>query len=283
MSTSTERLRLAHRLHGAASLFVVIALLALRLGGAITTRTTVTAFLAIEFPLLAIFLALTIVRFRRVALGAPHGEILNRLAQEEPLIRPALTELRAFHSLGLAALRRQQVRPGAIPFGYTRGSATIPLVLIGLSVAELVIVHFMVPWPWLRLVLLLLTVWGVLFVLGFLAIRRVHPHVVDGNELRLRWGHETVLATPLKNIASAALQVNHAHTQPAIADERLILTQFQSTNVRLRFADPVVAHAPVSRRLRPDGFRTTEVDLFVDDPAAFVAAMCRHDAEEQDR
>lgn len=273
MRLDTERLRLVHRLHGGLSLLVALTLLTLRLGGLITTRTAVIAFLSIELPLLALFVVLTVIRFRRATLGAGRGEILDRWGREEPLIRPALTELRAFHSLGLAARRRKVLGPGAVPFGYSRGSSTFPLVLVGLSVGELVIVHVLVPWPWLRLALALLTVWGVLFILGFLASRRVHPHFIAQDRLHLRWGHETVLATPLDNIASAVPHANHAHTQPAVAEDRLVLTQFQSTNVRLRFTEPVPAAAPVARKQRPEGFRAAEVELFVDDPEAFLAAV----------
>lgn len=273
MAHISERLRLAHRLHGGVSLLVVLVLLGLRLGHVIDTRTAVVAFLAIELPLLAVFLVLTTIRFRRAARGAAPGELLDRWGAEEPLIRPMISELRAFQALGLAILRRKRVAANAVSFGYTRGSSTFPLVLIGLSVAELVLVHFLIPWPWLQVVLLVFTVWGVLFVLGFLSARAVHPHFIAEQELHLRWGHDTVLTTPLDNVATAILQANHAHTQPSITEDHLFLTQFQSTNVRLVFNEPVAANAPVSRKLRPEDFRPTEVSLFVDDPESFVAAL----------
>lgn len=61
-----------------------------------------------------------------------------------------------------------------------------------------------------------------------------------------------MLSTPLTNIAAVARHANHAHTQPQIEGERLILTQAQSTNVLVRFAEPVAAEAPAPHVIAHD-------------------------------
>ena len=65
----------------------------------------------------------------------------------------------------------------------------------------------------------------------------------------------------------------NAHTQPEVQDERLILTQSQSTNVRIRFSEPVATAAPVSKKNRPADFHAREVQLYVDDPEGFLQAL----------
>lgn len=150
---------------------------------------------------------------------------------------------------------------------------TFPAVMIVLSLAELAIVHMLVPWAWLRLAMLVLTVWGVLFLLGYFASRIVHPHFITDEVLHLRWGLQTVLTTPLTNVATVARHINHAHTQPGIDGDRLILTQFQSTNVLIPFTDPVAASAPVPRKHLPADFYAAEVQLYVDDPDALLRAL----------
>src|SRR5690606_30118647 len=125
----------------------------LRLAGVLGTGQTVALFLVVEVPLLLLFVMLSVLRFKRTA-RATGAALLDRLEAEEPLLRPVVSELRAFQSLGLLLVGKRRVPTGARPFGYTKGTMTFPAVMIALSLTELVIVHILVPWPWLRIVLL---------------------------------------------------------------------------------------------------------------------------------
>lgn len=265
-------LRTAHRAHAGLTLLVVLVLMILRLTGVLGTGQAVALFLVLEVPLLLLFIVLSVLRFRRTAHVVDAG-FLDRLKAEEPLLRPVVSELRTFQSLGLLLVGKRRVPAGARPFGYTKGAMTLPAVMIALSLAELVIVHILVPWPWLRMVLLILTIWGVLLILGFFAARIVHPHYLTDETLHLRWGHQAVLATALANVVTAAPHANHAHTQPHVEGGRLILTQFQGTNVLLRFAVPVETAAPVAKKHLPSNFHASEVQLYVDDPEALLHAL----------
>ena len=275
MTSRRTRLRTAHRAHAALTVVVVATLLVLNLAGVLTGVMALRLFLFIEVPLLLVLLAITVLRFRRLrrSADAPRAGLLDRLEVEEPLLRPAVAELRAFCSLIVAVLRKRQVPRGSQWFGYTRGSMAFPTVMIVLSLVELVIVHILVPWVWLQVVLLVLAIWGVLFLLGLVATRVVHPHFVADETLHLRWGHRTVLSAPLTSIVSAVPHANHKHTQPQIEGESLILSQFQSTNVIIKFAEPVAAAAPVSKKELPEDFHATEVLLHVDDLDSFLQAV----------
>lgn len=267
-------LKMAHRLQAAFTLLVLITLLTLNLTGAISTGTAVLLFIVIELPLLILFGVFTFLRFRgRDSASSISMGFLDRLEAEEPLLRPAVSELRTFQSLGLLILGRRRVPAGAEPFGYTKGTMTFPLVMVALSLVELVVVHILVPWHWLRIVLLVLTVWGVLFILGFFASRIVHPHFIANGALTLRWGQQTVLTAPRSHIASAAAHTNHVHTQPHIDGETLTLTQFQSTNVLIRFTEPLPAAAPLAKKHLPPDFHALEVQLYVDDPGGLLHAL----------
>ncbi|MDN5684531.1 hypothetical protein [Corynebacterium glyciniphilum] len=267
--------RTAHRTHAAITVVVLVAVLVLNLTGTIGGGTALRLFLAVEVPLLVVFVVLTLLRLRRVV-STPAGDdrsLLDRVIAEEPLLRPAVSELRYCHSLVLAVAGKRRVSAGAASFGYTKGVMAVPAAIVMVSLVELVVVHLLVPWQWLRIVLLIFSIWGVLFVAGFFAARIVNPHLVSHDDLTLRWGLQTVLATPLSNVVSASRHANHAATQPDVEGNRLILTQFQSTNVVLRFAQPVATDAPVSKKHRPVDVRVTEVQLFVDDPEAFLHAV----------
>lgn len=248
MTQNPRWVRTVHRAHAGVTVLVAITLVVLNLTGVLAGDIAVQLFLAVEVPLLVVFVVLTLLRLRRVV-STPAGDdrsLLDRIVAEEPLLRPAVSELRYYHSLVLAVTGKRRVPAGAASFGYTKGVMTVPAAIVLVSLVELVVVHLLVPWQWLRIVLLIFSIWGVLFVAGFFAGRIVNSHLVSHDDLTLRWGLQTVLATPLSNVVSASRHANHAATQPDVEGNRLILTQFQSTNV---------------------------VQLFVDDPEAFLHAV----------
>jgi hypothetical protein len=275
MSTRSHRLRTTHRLHMGFSAIVLLTLGILNLTGVLDRGTALLLFVLIEMPLLLVFAVLTILRFRRPR-RLTRGDVpgfLDRLVAEEPLLRPVAFEIRAFQSLVLALTGRRRVPEGAVPFGYTRGMMTLPVALAVVSLVEVLVVHLLVPWLWLRILLLLLSVWGVLFLFGFLATRVVHPHFVAGDVLHLRWGRTMVLTAPLSAVAAAVRHAHHTDSHPRAEDGLLVLSQFQSTNVRLRFTDPVPARPPVAAKDRPADFRASEVLLHVDDPERFLQLL----------
>jgi hypothetical protein len=263
--------RTAHRAHAGVTVVVLATVSVLNLTGRIDGGTALRLFLAVEVPMLVVFVVLTVLRLRHVV-STPAGDdrsLLDRVVAEEPLLRPAVSELRYGHSLVLAVAGRRRVPAGATPFGYTRGTMGVPVAIGVASLVEVVVVHLLVPWQWLRMILLVLSIWGVLILAGYFASRVVHPHLVIDDRLHLRWGRMTVLTTPLANVSSVSRRANHAHTQPHVDGDRMILTQFQSTNVVVRFVDPVSADAPVSTKERPADVQVTEVQLYVDDPERF--------------
>lgn len=275
MTQRPKWIRVAHRAHAGATVAIVVTLLALNLSGILSVRLALTLFLAIEVPLVLAFAVMTMMRFkdaRRInrAQGVP---FLDAVEAEEPLLRPAIAELRTFWFLGLAIVGRRRIPPGARAFGYTKGSMTLPLVLVGVSLVEMVIVHILVPWMWLRILLLVLTAWGILYILGFFAARVIHPHYVAEGAVHLRWGSRRVLSAPVAGILSIAQHRNHAHTQPALDGDRLILTHLQGTNVLIRVAEPVPAAPPIAKKHVPAGSRVSEVELYVDEPESFVQTV----------
>src|SRR5699024_1014760 len=210
MSTRSRRLRTAHRLHMGVSAVVLLTLAVLNLIGILDRRSALLLFVLIELPLLLLFAVLTILRWRRLgrAEGPDGPGLLDRLVAEEPLLRPVAFEIRAFQSLILSLAGGRRVPEGSVPIGYTRGKMTMPVALAVVSVVEVLVVHLLVPWLWLRILLLLLRVWGMLFLFGLLATRVVHPHFVGGDVLHIRWGRTTVLTATLSAVAAA---VRHAH------------------------------------------------------------------------
>jgi hypothetical protein len=128
---------------------------------------------------------------------------LPRLLQEALLFEVAL-----YRSLARWVARRPDVPRGATPIGYSRLVAPMLWLWIFGSTVEVIVVevvlrHLDQPWAAaVRVPLLLLGIWGVLWMLGMLASLRVRPHLLTDTELRARSGAHTWLTVPLAAVVS---------------------------------------------------------------------------------
>jgi hypothetical protein len=77
-------------------------------------------------------------------------------------------------------------RPDEATFGYARSTTPIIAAFIGVSAIEIPAVHLLVPWETVRVVVDLLGVYGLLWMVGLLALLRTRPHVVTADGLRVR-------------------------------------------------------------------------------------------------
>ena len=86
------------------------------------------------------------------------------------LRRGVLFELRLYRSLLRWLARRPDVpRSGAEAFGYSREVTPLLLVWIFASAIEIPFFHLLIPWHSVRVIGLVVSVWGLLWMLGFLA------------------------------------------------------------------------------------------------------------------
>ncbi|HEX2072343.1 MAG TPA: hypothetical protein VHF92_01045 [Geodermatophilus sp.] len=166
-----------------------------------------------------------------------------------PLRRPGLLrgvvayELAMWRSLVLWLLRRRPAADrGAGAFGYADAVTPVLWAFIGLSAVEIPLVHVLLPWPPARSILLLVGVYGLLWMVGRLAGLKVYPHLVDPAGLRVRYGATVEVLLPWEEIA-----VSHQTT----------------VDVVLRRPLPLLA-------ARGDADPVAEVRLHADDPAALV-------------
>lgn len=77
---------------------------------------------------------------------------------------------------------------------------------------ELVVVHLLLPWETVRLLADVLSIWGLLWMLGYLASVKVFPHLLAEDELRIRYGTTVDIAVPLEAIAEMTSQRRSAAT-----------------------------------------------------------------------
>lgn len=162
------------------------------------------------------------------------------------LVRRAVAfEVNLYRSLFRWVTRRPDVPPGAAAFPYVGAIATLLWAFVIVSAIELVAVHLLLPWETIRLVADLLGLWGLVWMLGLTANLNVHPHLVNGSGVHIRYGHSTDIVVPLDAIAGVAGKLRSPASSKTIQLDReergtvLSVVMGGQTNVELTLGRPL--------------------------------------------
>lgn len=181
-------------------------------------------------------------------------------------------ELRLYRSLLRWLTRRQDVGGRAdTPFTYARTVAPVMWLWIFASAAELPLVHILVPWEGVRVALLVVGVWGLVWMVGLLASLYVYPHLLGGTALRVRHGASHCIAVPWEIVAS----ITHSH---ADLESSVWTLQPRDTDLGVDLQVGVSGQLNVHARLHQPTIVSTakgemeivELSFFADDPRALV-------------
>lgn len=175
----------------------------------------------------------------------------------------------------LSTGRRDGGSSDTATFGYAKGTMSIPVAFVAASVIEAVAIHFLVPWQWLRVVLLVATVLSLIAIGGWLAGRVVHPHLVSARTVVFRCGTGVRVEVDRSRISRVSMVRRFGETANAIVDDCLVLPGPDGTAVDVGFDRPVSVTLP--KRLSK-GSSSTLIDglrLHVDQPGEFCAALSR--------
>jgi hypothetical protein len=190
-----------------------------------------------------------------------------------------LFELRLYRSLYRWVTRRPVVpSPDVEAVGYSRTVTPVMSLWIFGSAVEMVVVHLVVPWPVVRIVLLVVSVWGLVWMIGFLASLKVYPHLVSDSTLRVRHGATVDIAIPWHAVASVVQQ--RRDLPSSMRTIQLRETNAGGTDLQIGVSGEVNVHVVLAHPLTvptPKGNQEiTELSFLVDDPAALVAKARQH-------
>ena len=142
------------------------------------------------------------------------------------------------------------------------------------SALEMVIVHLVVPWPWVRWPLLIVSLWGLLWMLGLLGSQVAHPHLIEGRILRVRSGHTIDVRIPLDSITHLST------TQRSLEKSRVV--QILSEHLNIAVSSQVNIHltleAPMVAQLPGGAYTFTAISFWADDSST-AAREIRHACE----
>jgi hypothetical protein len=194
---------------------------------------------------------------------------------KQPLLRRAAAAEGAMWRSMYVWARRRPPAAGEQPFGYLGVVKPIMAVFIVLSIVEIpildLIIRNVVPWEPARWIALVLSIWGLLWMCGFIASLKVHPHLVGAARLRVRLSAWVDISVPWENVESVARNYRSLPSGKSVQvdqeGERRVLhvVVASQTSVDVRLREPMTfpqAQEPVH-----------EVRLYADDPDGLVAAV----------
>jgi hypothetical protein len=186
-------------------------------------------------------------------------------------------ELWGYLSIARFVLRRPRVPAGAQPFTYHGPVLSTLIAFVVISAVELLVVDLVVRrWPTVRIALLVLGVWGLVWMFGMLFGFLTRPHAVGPDGIRLRSGAELDLRLSWAQVETVGRHKRVSQdTQPQVT-----LDEHGSRTVHLHVQNEtnaaITLRGPVELRLPRGTVTTSRIELFADDPDAFVAAAREH-------
>lgn len=161
---------------------------------------------------------------------------------------------------------------GSVALAYVDLVRTTIWIWIGASALEMAVVHFLVPWPWVRWPLLVVSIWGLVWMFGLLGGLIVHPHLVEPTRLRVRNGHTIDAVIPVERIAGVRSFVSSMPTsrtvQVGVDDpDHLFIAVSGQVNVHVSLDEAIDVALPAGR------YRVTAISFWADDSTAAVQAI----------
>ena len=191
--------------------------------------------------------------------------------------RATLAEIRSYQSIYRFVLRRPRVPAGARGFRYHEPVLTILIVFIALSAVELVAVDLIVRrWPYVRIPLLVLSIWGLIWMLGFLFGMLTRPHAVGPEGIRVRYGAEVDIPVPWAAVDTVAVRRHRVEDrQPKVTvndqgEATLHLRIANETNLRIEL------DRPTELKLPHGGETVNVIAYYADDPKGFLDEVRRY-------
>lgn len=146
---------------------------------------------------------------------------------------------------------------------------TVVTLIVALVIVEIIVIHLAVPTQFWRLLLLVLSIYALLLLIGFYTSIKVNPHLLTPRGLEIRRGHRFVCEIPWENLARAQ-KVGPGQGGDIIITEdgEVRLPVLSEVNVRLEMEPPVLAEDLPKGRID-----VTAVEIYCDDRNSFLDSV----------
>jgi len=173
-----------------------------------------------------------------------------------------------WRALWWAVRGRRAVLPGQTPFPYTSRIGVMLWVTVALTPVEMGVVHLLLPWPAVRVVVLVVSAVSIVGMVGLVLGLQQRPHVLGSGELLVRFGHHRELVVPLAAVAEARAVTTLDHRRTLeIAHGQVALSVLGESSVRVQLRPGAVVELD-GRPVPAD-----RIAFFADDPRAVVSGL----------
>lgn len=163
--------------------------------------------------------------------------------------------------------------PGSVAFSYAGAAAPGIWVFIFINAIEIPALHLLIPWPTIQFIFLMLGVWSLLWMVGYLAIFKTYPHVAAPDRRRIRYGKTLSISVPWDQVASIGASQKFPEgirgfrllDTPAGLRELQVVVSNQA-NVLLELTQPIKVWLPKG------SVTVDRIRLFADEPLQLIAA-----------
>jgi hypothetical protein len=190
------------------------------------------------------------------------------------LMRHAVVfELRLYRSLFRWLVRRPDLGdPDDRAFTYAKTVTPVMWLWIFASAAEVPLAHLLIPWEAVRIALLVVGIWGLVWMVGLLASLYVYPHLMGSTTLRVRYGASHSITVPWDEVASITHKRRDLDStvwtlQPRTTEHGVDLQVGVSgvVNVHATLREPTIVSTAKGE------MEIVELSFFADDPGALVS------------
>lgn len=146
---------------------------------------------------------------------------------------------------------------------------TVVTLIVALVIVESIVIHLAVPSQFWRILLLVLSIYALLLLIGFYTSIKVNPHLLTPRGLEIRRGHRFVCEIPWENLARAK-KAGPGQGGDIIINEdgEVRLPVLSEVNVRLEMDPPVSAED-----LHKGRVDVTAVEIYCDDRNSFLDSV----------
>ncbi|WJZ03912.1 hypothetical protein [Corynebacterium freiburgense] len=195
--------------------------------------------------------------------GVFFAEILPR-----PILKLAKHELDMWRLISFLVRRKINVPDGAITFRYGSEQRAVFIALLIVSIVEIAVVEVIVPWNTVRIIVIVLSIYGAIWLVLFFLSFRINPHYLHDGHLVLRVGLLAKIRIELKDIASiSAIHRTWENKFLSVSDGNAVIKHGSDTNVQIRLREPILGLGDTASCF------SNSVYCAVDDPKMFTSTV----------
>lgn len=158
---------------------------------------------------------------------------------DHPIRRLMATELQSWRTLILLIRGKSEYPVGATPLNGHKRWYQLPAIFTVAVAIEIAAVEILVSLGWLRLVLLVLSIYSLLLLWAWFAGSKVHPSFIQHDRLVLRQGRKIIAAIPVAEIERITYQRGYGTDLHLVQGDTVTLGSSEGTNIAITLHKPI--------------------------------------------